>query len=71
MKQTLFLVIILTLCMLFIPGFFDTNTLFILGVDIATWIGGIGIIVISSLAIFLSKENLKSNKKRKTIKNKK
>ncbi len=69
MKQSLFLIIILALCMLFIPGLFDTTPVPFFGLDITTWIGGIGIIILSSLAMFLSKENLKV--KKKVIKKKK
>lgn len=63
MKGAFYLVIVLTIAMLFIPGALTSSGVKYLGLDITTWIGGIGIIMLSSFAIFMAKGNIKPKKK--------
>ena len=74
MKKALYLVALLAIVMLFVPGLIETTEIEYLGVDLTTWIGGIGIIALSAVALMMSKGDIKSPKKttkKKTTKKKK
>jgi len=71
MKQALYFIIVLALAMLFIPGVMEESELKFLGINLTTWVGGIGIIVLCVIALTVSKHEIKTSKQKRVSKSKK